>query len=197
MQVVDYGETGTVNIYTNGSLVISYTGDIRFGAPAVHLDCVILGMQGNNFVYLSEIIVSDTDTRNMSLVTLYPSAAGDVSDWTGAYTNIDELGIDDADLIYDNTDGHQAMFALSNLPAGSFSVLAVKESVRACRASDSTPTSLDIGIKSGATVDVDDNHALTTTWTSYERLMLVNPVTGNAFTPTEIDGLQMVLESEA
>lgn len=195
MHLANYGESAAVDVYVNSALGLAYPGDVSISGIA-GFDGV--GAYGNTiYGRLSEIIVANTDTRNMSLRTNYLNAAGDTNDFTGAYTDIDEVAIDDADLIYDNTDGHQAMFGLADTPSGSFSVLAVKAAVRACRASDSTPTSLDIGIKSGGSVDVNDNHSLTTTWATYERLMTANPVTGNAFTPAEVDALQLVLESEA
>lgn len=199
MQVTDYGASATVKVYVGNTEIISYSGDVTV-TGVTSLSAAAVGAAHNavgSGAYLSEIIVSTTDARNMSLVTLYPNGAGDTLDWTGAYTTVDELACDDSDLAYDNTDGNQAMYNLSASPAGTFSVLAVKETVRACRASDSTPTSLDIGIKSGGSVDVNDNHALAAVWTTYERLMTSNPVTSAAFTTSELDAMQIVLESEA
>ena len=197
MQIIDYGDSATVNVYCNGNLVITYTGDITVSGIS-SLDCVQLGNSALvTSYYLSEIIVSDTDSRNMSLVTNYPSAAGDSNSWTGGYTDIDETTINDADVVYDNTVGHQALFGLSDLPAGSFSVLAVKEAIRACKSSDSTPTSINLGVKSGGTVNVNDNHSLSTSWETKERYMSTNPVTGNPFTTSEVDSLQLALEAAA
>lgn len=195
MELINYGANAIVRVYFNSVLIITYEGDVTV-AGVTNVDSVFLGPVAI-VIYITEIIVSTTDTRNMSLVTTYPSAAGDTLDWTGAYTTVDEDTINDADVAYDNTDGHQALYNLSNLPAGNFSVLAMKEVVRACKSSDSTPTRLNLGIKSGGTVDVADTKTLTTSWASYERYMAVNPVTGVAFTPAEIDALQLCLESEA
>lgn len=198
MQVINYGANAEINIYVNGSLVLELPDVNCAIAGTTDLDSVFISNLNAGVVQnLTEIIVANTDTRNLSLITHIPNAAGDTLDWTGAYTALDEVTIDDADLAYDNTDGHQAMYNLSATPAGSFSVVAVKESVRACVSADATPTSLDIGIKSGASVDVADNHSLTTAWATYERYMTVNPITSGAFTTAEMDALQIVLESEA
>jgi hypothetical protein len=45
-----------------------------------------------------------------------PSAAGSNSGWTGAYTTIDDVGIDDADLISSGSAGQKSTFAYANLP---------------------------------------------------------------------------------
>lgn len=195
VEIISYGASATVNLYLNSNLIVTYTGDVTVSGVS-NLDSVFLINNPNSW-FISEIIVSSEDTRNMSLVTCYPNAAGDTLEWTGAYTTVDEATISDADLAYDNTDGHRAMYNLSAVPSGSFSVLAVREAVRACRSSDSTPTSLNLGVKSGGSVNVADNHALSVVWTTYERIMATNPVTAAAFTQAEVDALQFVMESEA
>jgi hypothetical protein len=198
MHVTNYGASSSIDVYMDGNLLISYTGDCSVSG-VTGLDCVMCQYTRGSATLggLSEFIVSTTDTRKMSLVTHYPNAAGDVLEFTGAYTTVDEITIDDSDLAYDNVDGHRAMYNLSNTPAGTFSVLAVKEAVRASRSSDSSPTSINLGIKSGGTVDVNANRSLGIGWGTVERLMTVNPVTGNLFTTAELDALQIVVESEA
>jgi len=197
MHLTSYGASASVDVYVDGSLVISYTGNVSVSGVS-NVDSVFIGsISTSTNADISEIIVADSDTRNMSLVTNYLNAVGDSNAWTGAYTDIDEAAINDADLIYDNTDGHQALFGLHELPSGNFSVLAVKEAIRACKSSDSTPTSINLGVKSGGTVNVSDNHSLSTSWDTKERYMLTNPVTGNPFTASEVDSLQLALEAAA
>lgn len=45
-----------------------------------------------------------------------PSGAGSNSGWTGAYTTIDDVGVDDTDLISSGTAGQRSTFAYANLP---------------------------------------------------------------------------------
>ena len=45
-----------------------------------------------------------------------PSAAGSNSGWTGAYTTIDDVGIDDTDLISSGTAAQKSTFAYADLP---------------------------------------------------------------------------------
>lgn len=192
--ISNYNDTinGNAKIYIDGILVIDYTGDLTVsGVSALDRFCIKAG----KYIYCSEFIVANTDTRNLSLVTNYPNAEGGQSDWTGFYRNIDESLADDADLIYDNTDGHRSMFGLSNLPEGQFSILCVKEVARICRSSDSTPTKIRMGISGEA--EISGEYSLDTVWRSYERYMAINPVTSSSFISGEINNMQFVIESEA
>jgi hypothetical protein len=195
MQLINYGATATVNVYVDGVLVITYTGDVTVSGVTA-LDSVFLGVCSLNGADISEIIVADEDTRNLSLVTMAPNGAGDTQDWTGAYTDIDEITLDDADLIYTDVAAKDQQCNLINIPSGSFACKAVKISARATKSVDASIGTLKLGIKSG-TVDVDAGHALTTGWVTYERLMLVNPVGGLAFTVAELNALQGDFQSSA
>lgn len=187
----NYTFSSNVKVYVNGILEIDYTGDITFS-----------GVTGFDSVFsrntascpLSEFIVADEDTRSMSLVTLYPNAAGDTNDWAGAYTDIDETIQSDADIIYDATQNHDFQCGLSDTPAGTFVVKAVKEIVRATKGA-SGPSHIQLGIKSGGTIDVAAEQDLDAVFTSVERLMQQNPVTSNNFTTSELDALQLNLRT--
>ncbi len=199
MQISSYGATSTVNVYVHNVLVITFTGSTAI-AGISNLDCVsIYGSPSiSTKVYpLSEFIVGDADTRSMSLLTMAPNAAGDVNNWTtGTYANINPTTINDASVIAVNTTGQDFQANLIDLPAGSFgNVQAVKAAVRAEVTAGSTPTSLKIGVKTSSTVNVDSGRSLTTGFLTYERLMLTNPVTTNPWLASEMNPLQMDLQS--
>jgi len=198
LQIINYNTaSGTANLYYDRILLATYTGDMRISGITEFNSIIAKADGSGGRQSYSEIIIADADTRSFSMVTHYPNAAGDTLDWTGAYGNLDEETISDADLAYNNTDGNRALYNLSNLPTGSFSIIAVKAVVRALASADSSPKTLNLGIKSGTTVNVSDNKTLTTSWDTYSRLMSTNPCTGSPFTPTEVDALQIALESEA
>ena len=203
MQIINYGASGTVNLYLDNNLLVTYTGDISISG-VTDLDCAALhcsywygGAGPASTITFSQIIIADEDTRTFTLATNYPNAAGDTLDWTGAYTTVDEEVINDSDVAYTDTNDQYALYNLSATPAGSFTVKACKIAARATRTAGSTPTSLKLGVKSGSTTDVDAGQSLTTGWATYERLMTVNPVTSSAFTTSEIDSLQVAMESAA
>ena len=192
MQITGYGSNATVNVFLNSALIISYTGDVTVsGVTSLSAAAIV----SNSYSAVSEIIVADEDTRLFSLATAAPNAAGTTNQWTGAYTDVNEVTTNDANLIYTNTDSQNSQFNLIDMPTGTFSVKAVKLSARAAKSADSSVGTLKIGINSGGTVNVDSGQALTTGWATYERLMQVNPITSNAFTPAEVNALQLNLQS--
>jgi hypothetical protein len=194
MQVTNFGATATVNVYVAGTLKITYSGSTAITGVS-NLDCVSL--PGNSGVFVaSEIIVADADTRAMSLVTMAPNAAGDANNWTtGTYASINPTTINDANVIAVNTTGQDFQANCIDLPSGSFSVNAVKVAARAEVTAGSTPTSVKLGVKTGGTVNVDAGHTLTAAFTTYERLMTTNPVTSAAWLSSDMNALQMDLQS--
>ena len=191
---------GNVKVYINLATdpIIDFTGSLIISGVA-NLDRFrIVGGATNGFVHSSEFIIDDsTDTRSFYGVSSHaPSAAGTTNTFTtGAYTDVDEVALDDSDLISSDTNAQEFNCNLDNLPAGNFSVRGFKTTVRAgCGASG--PTTLKLGINSGGTRNTVDK-VLSTTLDTYERIMLVNPITGLRFTNAEIDAMQLCLKSAA
>jgi hypothetical protein len=195
MQITSLGASSTVNLYINNVLVITYSGSTTITGIA-SLDCVSLMSFGGNFV-VSEFIVGTADTRSMSLLTMAPNAAGDTNNWTtGTYANINPVTINDASVIAVNTTGQDFQANLIDLPSGNFgNVQAVKAIARAEVTAGAVPTALKIGVKTNSTVNVDSGRALTTGFLPYERLMLTNPVTSAAWLASEMNPLQIDLQS--
>ena len=107
LQIQSYGASATVNVYVNGSLAVSYSGDISISGVTGFDRVGICGVRNYSVswlsMYYSEIIVADQDTRSLSVVNLYPTAVGSTNSWTGPYTNVDEAANSDLDFIYTNT----------------------------------------------------------------------------------------------
>ena len=196
MQVINYGASATVNVYVAGVLALTFTGNVAT-TGMTNFDSVFLGNPTAGTYYYSEFIVADEDTRTMNLVTLAPNAAGDANAWTGTYADVDETTISDADALYTDTVGQDAQIALSNLPAGYWACKAVKLAARCSKSSGAVAGSVGLGIKSGGTINSETPAAQATAWATRERLLLVNPVTGVAFTQTELDALQLNFRSAA
>lgn len=192
MQVISYGASATVNIYANGtaSPILTYSGDVTAGGNA-SLNTVTL-LAG----IFSEIIVSDSDTRNMSLVTLAPNAAGTAgSGWVGTYASINPTTINDAANISDATSGDIFQTKMNALPAGNFSVLGARVATRGIKTATG-PGSLSVGVYTNAASNIPAASALQTTWgNTYETLYQTNPVTAANWTTGEINVLQLLLQS--
>lgn len=198
IQLTSFGSGANVKVYVDGFLAIDFTGDVTL-TGFTGIDCIKLYRPGGTgYCWVSEIIAADEDSRPLSLVTIYPNQAGDSNAWTGAYTDIDESQINDADLVYSNVNNDACLVNLSACPAGTFAVPAVKAAARAIKSASSTPTKIALGIKTGTGTDDGSDQALTTSWATYERLMATDPTNGGAvFTTTVVDALQLQLKAKA
>lgn len=189
------GVSENVKLYHNGTLIIDFTGDVSQSSMSL-LDCVYLrgghSMFGN-MTHFSQIIVADEDTRLMSLKTLVPNAAGDLNEWSGLYTDVDEGYLSDADTIYTTEGSKSVQLNLTGMPTGNFNVKAVKV---IGRAADGTGV-LDIkaGVKTNSVVHLGDQKGLEGAWKSVEEMFNTNPETANPFTSGEIDALQIAFQS--
>ncbi len=194
VNVQNFGSAATVYVYINGTLVITYAGSTAVTGVS-NLDCVCLIGNGVEF-NCSEIIVTDTlDTRAMSVLTAAPNAAGDTNNWTGTYTNINPTTINDSSVISVDTTGADFQANVIDLPAGTFSVPAVKVSARAEVTSGAVPTGIKLGVRISSVNYLDTAHTLTNAFAPYERLMTTNPATSAAWAQSDIDPLQLALES--
>jgi hypothetical protein len=197
MQVIDYGANAYVNVYLNGSLLIAYGPGNVTVSGMTNFDCIGIGPNISSYaIAFSEFIVADEDTRTFGLVTMAPSAAGDANAWTGLYSTIDETTLDDSDVVYVNTNDQDVQYNLVNFPAGTFGVKAVEVAARATKSSGSTPGTLKLGIKE-ASVNVDAGQTVTTGWATYLRLMQTDPIKAAAWLQSDMNSLQIDLQSAA
>jgi hypothetical protein len=196
LQVLNYGTNGTVNVFVNNDLTVSYTGNIAFGETTLDQ----LEIRSNDgFAYasgrVSEVILADEDTRLMSLKTLTPNAAGDTNDWTGAYTDIDEIIVNDADTISTDTAEQDAQFNLTSLPAGNFDIKAV---IATARMADGLGTlDAQLGIKTNGSVNLGSTITLDSGWQTFQQMWTQNPITASPFTISEINSLQAMVRSKS
>ena len=195
LKIVDYGVTSTIQVFINGGLipVIDWSGDSSMSGVD-NFDSVWVkgaGSQAN----MSEFIVADDDTRLMSLKTLAPNAAGDTNDWTGAYTDIDETTISDADFVYTGDKGDDFQANLTGMPAGDFKVRGVKMAARC--ADPQGILGLKIGVKTNSVVHLGAVKGLVPAYAVIEKIDSINPETATFFTSGEIDALQLALRCDS
>lgn len=148
VQVNGYGPAAVINVYLDGMLWVTYTGDAATDS-STQLSGFCLGHMGadSSTVYWSEIICGTDDTRSMSLVTLPPAANGNTFAWTNSYASIDEITTDDADLCASDTADQVAQTTVTSTGlTGTPGILAVCVSARAQHGS-SGPTKLQLGLR--------------------------------------------------
>jgi len=199
LQVVNYGASATVNVFVNGVLVISYTGDVTV-TGMTNFDCVTLvRTSGQGNVAASEVIVADEDVRGFQgLVTLALTAAGTTDQWTGLYSTINQAAFSDTTPNYSNTNNQDQQFNVTDLPGALGIVPIVKITARMAK-SASTPTKVGLGYNSGGTVGFGTgaDKTLDVVYATFEQYDTVNPVTGVQFTQSEVNALQLNLRAKA
>lgn len=197
LQISNYGAAGTVTAYVNGVQWCTYTGNIAIAGLA-SFNCVNLYNQGGgeSNTALSEFIVSSADSRSLSLATLPPNGNGSTDQWTGTYTSINPVSINDANQIYVNTAAQNQQVTVNALPSGVFAVQAVKIAARAAvSSSGSTVAHLNLGVYNGTTLAAGAEQAPGNAYGTLESLLLTNPMTAAAWQQTDIATLQLNFQS--
>jgi hypothetical protein len=181
-------------MYLNGVQHVTYTGDIAVLSQTT-LDIIWCMRTGNNYGYISELILADEDTRTLSLKTLAPDAAGTTNTFTGAYTAIDDVTLDYSDIIYSTANDQEFQANLTGMPTGDFTVRGVKVAIRA--AAGAGGQDAQFGIRTNSTTYLSADLSLTSSWETEEVYYSTNPNTSARFTGSEIDALQLAVKSVA
>lgn len=194
MWIEGYGATARVRVWSESSLLIDYTGDITIPACTGY-DEVWWGNPDNGpYVCLSECIVADEITTRLCLVTIYPTGAGDANDLDGGlYSDVDEIACNWADCLWSGTADQRALFAASNLPAGSYTIRDLTVVATAARGA-SGPANLALGVKSGSE-NFGTDQSLGLAYGAVSRAMPVNPVTSTVWTQAAVNAVQIGAKS--
>jgi hypothetical protein len=201
-KVVVDPSAGVFELYVNDGLWFSLTGiDTQGANPGTTVDQVALwnaytSITGQPTDY-SEMIVADADPRPYSLRTLVPNGAGNHGGWSGAYTDVDETTLSDADVIASATPGDQVSFAFSDLAAaGAYQNLAgVLISARAIQ-DGAGPTTLKGLARSGTTDSATAGQTVSAT--DLKQFLIANdPATAAPWTREAVNAAEFGLESAA
>lgn len=198
LEITNFGPTGYINLYTNGSTLplLSNTTNLLWTGASNLNQFILMDSSYLSVGPLSEMLLADEDTRTWYVCTLVPNAAGDNSNLnSGTYVDIDELLAIDADVITANTAGQEAQYNLSNLPGGYFDIKGVKVAYRGTKGANVVLSNWSLGVKTEGTINVSQMNTMNTTWESFERLMIINPVTGIQWTQQEINDLQIAFSA--
>lgn len=198
---VNYNTSGSLNVYVDGVNVFTYSGDVTTDSVTslgyIRLSCSASVSIGGPRQF-SEIIVSDTDTRTMTLQTLQPVANGNTHTFdTGipAAANVNEVTLNDATLDGSSVASQVDQYTVPSLAAGSWSIVGIGVSARMRKGLTSGPTKMDLGVRAGSTpADYwSSDEVLTTNWNNYQNWWLTDPSTsaGWAVLPVNI-GLKSV-----
>lgn len=185
---------GILEWYNNGVLIASSTGiDTNIGSSTldnIRFSTVEAG-RPSGCVY-SAIMVADEDLTNWMYLQTAINGNGAETAWTGDYTNVDEPGRNDADIIHSNTNGAVETYTKAALPSiyNTFAVKGVGVMARAMRGTTG-PQNLQLAARSGSTNGFSANKALTIKWDQYREFFSTNPDTAAAWTFAEADAAQV------
>lgn len=200
---VNYAASGSVLVYADGTLVLSYTGNVVTDSATTLSAFSLGGVHTNAAVacYWSEVIASDNDTRFMSLITLAPAANGNTNNWdVGTVGNINEVTLDDTTVITSGTAGQLAEFTVgSSGVTGTTPIKAVCISARAGKGV-SGPQNAKFAVRTGSADYLTSAIALQAgSVARIQGVFATNPATGSAWTNADLTaaGFNIGIQSEA
>jgi hypothetical protein len=191
---VVYAVAGSVNVYNNGLLILTYTGDVTTNS-ATTLNSVGFGGTSTavaTFAW-SQMFASNSDTRSMVSVTCVPSASGATQSWTGSAANVNPNSYSDATFNYTvaNDALSQWKSGCSIPTSGTTTVVDVRSFGRLAKGTGG-PQNARFSTNVGGT-DYDngsDLSGMTTSFQNFEYDWGINsPATATPWTPTELNGI--------
>lgn len=185
--------TGSCALYVSGTERASASGiDLSAVTAITKIRCG--GGDIASAAGLSQVVVSTTSTVGFRLTTVPPTSAGATTDWTGGYTEVDEIVYSDADFINSATANQVELFAHgTSVPTG-YRVKAVIVTARAKRGS-AGPANLQLAIRSGGTTYFSSSQAVGLGYGAHVGVWETDPATASAFTASSIASLQFGVKS--
>jgi len=187
---VSYSTSGSVRLFINGNLVGSYSGDVTTDGLAAlagtyHGTYGTSG-SGTRIAAWSELVVSDTDTRNVSVSTSVATGSGTLDQWTGTASNVNALAVNDA--IYDTTTtaGAKQLYTQGTIAVGSDTILATVSSIRATQGTGSLAHVALVQSIAG-TQYASASAALPAVFGPVQFIQPTNPATGAAWLASDLN----------
>jgi hypothetical protein len=200
---------GRVVMKLNGVTVLDFTGDTKPGTDTT-FDSFLLGksvpgfpIANSGYSYFDNVVVDDTEwPGDTKIAGVFPTGAGNSAQWTpsaGAnWDCVEEVPPSDADYITTNTVGQKDTYAASDLPADASAVKCVQFAARAQKEGAATPQNLAFVIRTGGADYEGSVVALPTGLSEHVRDIWVNnPATSQAFTPSEVNGMEIGIKAIA
>jgi hypothetical protein len=166
----DYSTTGFLRLYINGSMVFNYTGDITTDGQTE-----IGGTMHGGF-----------GTRDFSLVTCAPTGPGTTDQWTGMYTNVNNVTVDDANFDTTTTSGDVQLYTMSGITTGNFDILTLVTNIRATQGAGSL-SHIALAQEIGGTQYVTAPNTFPSSYGPTQFIQEVNPATGVEWTQSDVN----------
>lgn len=194
---LNYSTNGFFRLYADGDLILSYTGDVTTdGVTALTgIDLGSWSTANNGYTDWSEVIWDTTDTRSMGLVTVAPTGAGSLQQWTGTFSDVTQITNNDLSFNSAGSAGLEQLYNNNSLPTGEFSIVDFTSTARA--ATSGTPAHYDFELVTHAATYDSPNQAPISSLSLQYYFWTTNPNTGLPWTISEINVLQQGMKSVA
>lgn len=202
---IQIGDSGNLELRLDGCTQVSFSGDTKPGSDTSVDNITIATTTWYNFI--DDIIVNDTSgavnnswSNGAKIVLLKPNADGATKQWAPSagsdhYSLVDESPPAAADYLQSTSPGQVEELDIENLPADAMAVGAVKVDMWGLKGSTSIPNQVKLGVKSGGANYMSSAKDLLLSQCLVSHLLDADPADGNAFTPSKVNSLQLVLES--
>lgn len=195
IRFVSNSASGSVEFYSSGALIAEMSGSGLNHAGITGVTSVRHRGRAFGAHHHSRVIYTTEPTIGWIAPPEPPAGAGNYSQWTGAFGDVDETVYTDTDIITAATNGLKSSFTFVHPTANSLLNKGVVVAARAKRGSTG-PQNLRAFLRIGGT---DYNHATTKSlgvgFDSYTWVWEVSPATSVAFTASEIENLEYGFEA--
>lgn len=186
---VVYGTSGSIDVYNNGAAAFSYSGDVTTDSAITLNQADFSNWAASGSGVFSEIIVSDSDSRSMRMITCVPLAAGNTQTWTGAVSNINTNSFNDTVFNYTTSTSALSQWTTGcTVPSsGTTTVVDVRSAARLAKGA-SGPQNARFNLRiSGADYNPGSNiSGLTTSFQNFQYDWGANsPATGTPWVSSE------------
>lgn len=194
---------GEIAVKVNGISVITYSGDTKPGTQTT-FDSVRFGLAsiGTGGVAYDNIILDSSAWVGKTYIqALLPTAAGATQSWLSSgitnWSSVDDIPTADGDFIYTNTVNQTDTYVTSDI-AGAIGVIkAVQVQARVLRNGLSTPTNLQLVVRSGGTDYTSASIAIPTSYASVSKIWETNPATSSVWTESTVNAMEIGVKSVA
>jgi len=187
--------TGKVRLFRDTRLIIDFEGDTTWGTTtgiaSFRLHAARRWTQWDTF---SEVVVLDElGAVGHRLCDILPNAAGFHSGWTGAFGDVTDGST--GTTLSTGTAGTLHSFAASDTVAGDWNVEALIVGAEGTTGGSPAPENATLGVRvsgtdyfAAATMPLDGQ--------GHNSMWTTNPATGLAWTPAEVDAVELLIRAE-
>lgn len=188
--------------FTGNNFEIYQAGNVLLASGSSPINCnTFTSCRLNNLSVnyrVSNIIVTDSiDPRSLRVKTVPANADGALSQWTGSFTDINEIITNDATFIESTTDAEKSLFDFAPITISSGAIIGVCVGARAAKSALGPQNLRPIIRLGGVDYPLSNYPSVQPTAAGNFQIMELNPVTGNLFTTAEFNNLEYGYESLA